>query len=95
MAIQTLRKKARGAKYSRLVWLGLAVTVLGFLEAQFRTIEHLLPEKYRGLGLMLLGLAVVVLRFMTTVPVEDLAPEHDDPHPEDAPAAPPADNDPP
>lgn len=90
MAMQALRKKTRGAKYSRMVWLGLAVTVLGFLEAQFRTIENLIPEKYRGLGLMAIGLAVVVLRFMTTVPVEDLAAEHDDPHPE-----PPADNDPP
>ena len=90
MAIKAFRKKARGAKYSRLVWMGLALATAGFLETQFRMIEHLIPEQYRGPALMLVGLAVVWLRFLTTLPVEDLAPAHDDPHPEPAP-----DNDPP
>jgi hypothetical protein len=90
VAIQTLRKKTRGAKYSKTVWMGLALATAGFLEAQFRMIEHLVPEQYRGPALMLVGLVVVWLRFVTTLPVEALAPEHDDPHPEPAP-----DNDPP
>lgn len=77
--MQTLRKKARGAKYSRLVWLGFALTVAGFLEAQFRMVEHLLPEAWRGPALMAIGLLVVVLRFATTLPVEDLAPAADEP----------------
>lgn len=87
----TLRKKVRGAKYSKLVWLGLALAMTGFLEAQFRMVEHLIPEQWRGPALMGIGMLVVVLRFMTTLPIQDLAPEHDDPHPEDKPAP---DNDP-
>ena len=90
MAMQTLRRKARGAKYSRLVWMGLALATAGFLETQFRMIEHLLPEQWRGPALMLVGLIVVWLRFLTTMPVEDLGPEHNDPPPPM-----PGDNDPP
>lgn len=80
MKIQRMKRRVKGAKFSRLVWLGLGVTVLGFLEAQFRTIEFLIPEKWRGVGLMLLGLTVVVLRFMTTLPLEDKA-DLDEPPP--------------
>jgi hypothetical protein len=85
VAMQALRKKTRGAKYSKTVWLGLTLAAAGFLEAQFRMVEHLIPEEYRGVALMGVGMLVVVLRFLTTMPVEDLAPE---------PETPTADNDP-
>jgi len=79
MAMKRLRAKARGAKYSRLVWLGLAVAVSGYLETQFRTIEVLIPERWRGPALMLLGLVVVVLRFMTTAPLDQIEQERHPP----------------
>lgn len=82
----TLRKKVRGSKYSKLVWLGLALAMTGFLEAQFRMVEHLIPEQWRGPVLMAVGMLVVVLRFMTTLPLDEKGPE---------PAEPVGDNDPP
>jgi hypothetical protein len=69
-----MRRKMRGARYSRTVWLGLAVVITGFLEAQFRLVEHLIPDQWRGVAMMGVGLTVVVLRFLTTLPVEDLHP---------------------
>ena len=86
MAMQALRAKARGAKYSKLVWLGLALSLTGFLEAQFRMVEHLIPEQWRGPALMGVGFLVIILRFVTTLPLQELAPP---------PAEAPADNDPP
>lgn len=77
--MNTLRRKVTGAKRSKLVWLGLAVAVAGYLEAQFRMVEHLIPEQWRGVAMMAVGVTVVVLRFMTTLPLEDLAPQADDP----------------
>lgn len=77
-----LRRKIARSRYSRTVWLGLAVAVAGYLEAQFRLIESLIPEQWRGVGMMAVGLAVVVLRFVTTLPVEELGP-HDQDAPED------------
>jgi hypothetical protein len=82
MDYATLRKRVKGAKFSRLVWLGLTLTVFGFLEANFKTIEFLLPEQWRGPALMGVGMLVVVLRFMTTLPLEDML--DDDPPPDDS-----------
>jgi hypothetical protein len=82
--IRAFRAKAKGAKNSRMIWLGLAVTIFGFLEAQFRTIETFIPERYRGLGLVAIGLTVIVLRFVTTLPLEDM---QDEPEPGDDPPA--------
>ena len=75
------RRKVRGASRSKLVWLGLAVAIAGFLESQFRLVENLIPERWRGVAMMAVGLTVVVLRFMTTLPLEDLAPEAEEPAP--------------
>lgn len=84
MKLTTLRAKARGARYSKLVWLGLALAVSGFAEAQFQLVQHLLPEQWRGPALMFLGTLVVVLRFLTTLPLSELGPQPDsDPTPPD------------
>jgi len=82
MDFTTLRKRAKGAKFSKLVWLGLTLTVFGFLEANFRTIEYLIPEHWRGPAVMAVGMIVVVLRFVTTMPLDELTGTPDDPKPE-------------
>lgn len=82
--MKMMTRKVRGARRSKLVWLGLAVAISGALESQFRLIENLIPEKYRGVGLMAIGLTVVVLRWMTTMPLQDLGehePDQDPPQP--------------
>lgn len=68
------QRKMRGAKRSKLVWLGLALAMAGFLEAQFNLIAALIPEPWRGPAMMAVGLTVVVLRFLTTLPLEELVP---------------------
>lgn len=56
----------RGAIRSKMIWLGLALTVFGFLQTQSEVLAKVIPEEWLGVVNMLFGLAVVVLRFLTT-----------------------------
>lgn len=55
----------RGATRSKTIWLGFAITVMGYLQANIHTLAPWVDEKWIGLGNMMLGLAVMVVRFYT------------------------------
>lgn len=77
MNTELLGRRMRGAKRSKLVWLGLAMALAGFFEAQRGTLDPLIPEPWRPIVWTVVGLAVVVLRFLTTQPLEDKAPDQE------------------
>lgn len=54
-----------GATKSKTIWLGFLVTLFGFLQANVHTFAPWVDQKYIGLGNMLLGLGVIVVRFFT------------------------------
>lgn len=62
-----------GAKRSRTVWFGVLVAVLGTLEAMRpdvqKAIDVYLPEELRVLVWPVIGVAIVVLRTLTTQPL--------------------------
>jgi hypothetical protein len=87
MAMTAFRAKVKGAKRSKLVWLGLALALSGFAEAQFQLVQHLLPEQWRGPALMGIGGLVIVLRFMTTLPLDELVPDTEPTPPDNDPPA--------
>ena len=64
----------RGAIRSKMIWIGLALTVFGFLQTQSEVLSRVVPEDWMGVVNMLFGLAVVVLRFLTTDALSDKAP---------------------
>ena len=64
----------RGAIRSKMIWLGLALTVFGFMQTQSEVLAKVVPEEWMGVVNMLFGLAVVVLRFLTTDALSDKAP---------------------
>lgn len=55
----------RGAATSKTIWLGFAITVMGYLQANTHTLAPWIDEKWIGLGNMMLGLAVMIVRFYT------------------------------
>jgi Sec-independent protein secretion pathway component TatC len=64
--------KLRGSLYSRSVWFGVIVAVLGLIEQASPTlISQLIPADYAGAVTALFGLAVWALRWVTTKPLED------------------------
>jgi hypothetical protein len=54
---------------SRTMWFSLALVVLGALMDNFENLRGLIDERYYGLILVAVGVAVAVLRFLTTKPV--------------------------
>ena len=70
MNYEQLKAKLTGAAYSKLVWYGFAIAVLGYLESQRSALDPLIPERYRPVIWPAIGLGVVVLRFVTSLPLE-------------------------
>ena len=66
-----MRRKSRGAMRSKTMWFSLALVILGFVYDNFSYVENLINPRLYGVFLIGIGLAVAVLRFVTTLPLED------------------------
>lgn len=56
----------KGAMKSKTIQFSLALAVLGVLETQYRLLETFIPEEYRGLVFIGIGMATAILRVVTT-----------------------------
>ena len=66
-----MRRKTRGAMHSKTMWFSFALVVLGALYDNFSYVEQLIDPRLYGILLISIGVAVAVLRFVTTMPLED------------------------
>lgn len=66
-----MRRKSRGAMHSKTMWFSLALVILGVVYDNFSYIENLIPPRLYGVLLIFIGVVVAVLRFVTTMPLED------------------------
>jgi hypothetical protein len=66
-----MNKTTSGAVRSKTIWLGGAVAVLGYVQANISLFAPWLDPKYIGLGNVLLGVAVIVVRFYTDSSLAD------------------------
>lgn len=56
----------KGALKSKTMQFSMALAVLGVLETQYRMVENFVPEEYRGLVFVGIGVITAVLRVVTT-----------------------------
>jgi hypothetical protein len=56
---------------SKTMWFSLALVVLGVVYDNFSYLEQLIHPRLYGIFLISIGIAVAVLRFVTTLPLED------------------------
>ena len=61
----------RSAMKSKTIWLGLALVILGAMYDNFSYVQNLIHPQWYGVIIVVIGVAVAVLRFVTTLPVED------------------------
>jgi len=54
---------------SRTMWFSLLLVVFGALLDNFSYLQSVINEKYYGILLVIIGVIVAVLRFITTGPV--------------------------
>jgi hypothetical protein len=62
---------AQGAVRSKAIWLGFLIMLMGYLQANIATLAPWVDQKYIGLGNMLLGLFVMIVRFYTDQSLAD------------------------
>lgn len=56
---------------SKTMWLAFGITALGVVQANYPMVQHLVPEKYQGLVFVVIGVAVGLLRVVTTQPLSE------------------------
>ena len=61
----------RGAMHSKTMWLAIAVAILGAAYENFSYVQNILDPRWYGVLLMSIGIAVAVLRVLTTLPLDE------------------------
>jgi hypothetical protein len=66
-----MKRKTIGAMHSKTMWFSLAIAVFGAIEMYFPYLEKNIPTQYYGPIFMAIGIICAVLRFYTTLPLEE------------------------
>ena len=56
---------------SKTMWLALALAILGAAYDNFSYVQNIIEPKFYGILLIIIGAAVVVLRVLTTLPLDE------------------------
>ena len=56
---------------SKTMWFSLALVIFGALFDNFSYLQSVIDEKYYGVILVVIGVIVAILRFVTTQPLEE------------------------
>lgn len=57
-------------KRSKTLWFSFALVVFGALLDNFSYLQNVIDQRYYGILLVIIGIIVAVLRFLTTGPVK-------------------------
>lgn len=60
-----------GMMHSRTMWFSLALVILGVVYDNFSYIENLIHPRLYGVLLIFIGIVVAILRFVTTLPLDE------------------------
>lgn len=63
--------RTKGAAKSKLMWLGLAVLVMGEVQRNADVLAAFIPHEWMGIFTSALGLGIMVARFFTTESLEE------------------------
>lgn len=66
-----MRRRTRGAMRSKTMWFSLALMVLGVIFDNFSYVQNLIDPQWYGPSLIIIGVIVAILRFVTSMPLED------------------------
>jgi len=66
-----MRRKTRGAMHSKTMWFSLALMILGVVYENFSYVQNIIDPSLYGIILIGIGIVVAVLRFITTLPLDD------------------------
>ena len=55
---------------SKTMWFSLGLVIFGALFDNFSYVQNIIDPRYYGICLIVIGIIVAVLRFLTTKPIE-------------------------
>lgn len=61
----------RGSLKSKTMWLGFAVSAMGYVQTNIDVISQFIPQKYIGLVTVMLGLLIMAARYVTDESLSD------------------------
>jgi len=66
-----MRRRAQSMMRSKTMWFSLALMVLGVVFDNFSYVQNIIDPQWYGPLLIAIGVICAVLRFYTTMPLED------------------------
>jgi hypothetical protein len=66
-----VRRRTQGAMRSKTMWFSLALMILGVVFDNFSYVQNIIDQRWYGPILITIGVICAVLRFYTTMPLED------------------------
>ena len=66
-----MRRKTKGVMHSKTMWFSFALVILGVVYDNFSYVENLIDPRLYGIVLISIGIVVAILRFVTTLPLEE------------------------
>jgi hypothetical protein len=66
-----MKRKLRGAMHSKMMWLSLVLVILGVVYDNFSYVENIIDPRLYGISLIFIGIVVAILRFVTTLPLDE------------------------
>ena len=65
------RSRVVNMMHSRTMWFSFALVVLGVVYDNFSYVENIIDPRLYGILLIFIGIVVAVLRFVTTLPLDE------------------------
>jgi len=66
-----MSRKSRGAMRSKTMWFSFALVILGVVYENFSYVQNIIDPRLYGVLLIAIGIVVAILRFITTLPLDD------------------------
>ena len=66
-----MKKTMKGAMHSKTIWFSFALVVLGALFDNFEQLHDILDPRFYSISLVIIGIFIAILRFLTTQPLDD------------------------
>ena len=63
--------RMRRATRSKTMWFSFLLVVLGVVYDNFSYVQNIIDPRFYGISLIVIGILVAVLRFVTTMPLDD------------------------
>lgn len=64
-------RRMRKATKSKTMWFSFLLVVLGVVYDNFSYVQNIIDPRFYGISLIIIGAIVAILRFITTMPLDD------------------------